>query len=68
VIEGLGIDRHPELLPLYFGNYTKLVYLAQTSDAALEQGAKAAALRLGLAYEQRATGYGELADFLRLAS
>ena len=67
MIEGLGIDRHPELLPLYFGNYDKLVYLAQTSDPALEQGAKAAALRLGLSYEQRATGYGELADFLRRA-
>jgi hypothetical protein len=67
IIEGLGIDRHPELLPLYFGNYTKLVYLAQTPDAALEQRAKAAALRLGLSYEQRTTGYGELADFLRRA-
>ena len=67
IIEGLGIDRHPELLPLYFGNYDKLVYLAQTSDPALEQRAKAAALRLGLSYEQRATGYGELADFLRRA-
>ena len=68
IIQGLGIDRHPELLPLYFGNYDKLVYLAQTGDPVLEQGAKAAALRLGLAYEQRATGYGELADFLRRAS
>ena len=67
IIEGLGIDRHPELLPLYFGNYDKLVYLAQTHDPALEQGAKAAALRLGLAHERRTTGYGELADFLRRA-
>jgi Protein of unknown function (DUF1638) len=67
VIEGLGLDRHPELLPLYFGNYTKLVYLAQTADTAREQAAKAAALRLGLAYERRFTGYGGLADFLRQA-
>ena len=67
VIQGLGIDRHPELLPLYFGNYTKLVYLAQTADPDLERKAKAAALRLGLAYEQRTTGYGGLADFLRRA-
>ena len=37
IIKGLGLDRHPELLPLYFGNYTKLVYLAQTSDPALER-------------------------------
>jgi Protein of unknown function (DUF1638) len=67
VIQGLGIDRHPELLPLYFGNYTKLVYLAQTADPDLERKAKAAALRLGLAYEQRTTGFGGLADFLRRA-
>ena len=67
VIEGLGLDRHPELLPLYFGNYTKLVYLAQTADPERAQQAKAAALRLGLAYEERVTGYGGLADFLRQA-
>jgi hypothetical protein len=68
VIRGLGLDRHPELLPLYFGNYQKLVYLAQSADPELERKAKAAALRLGLAYEQRCTGYGGLADFLRQAS
>lgn len=67
VIQGLGLDRHPELLPLYFGNYEKLVYLAQMPDPALEQQAKAAALRLGLAYEHRPTGYGGLQDFLRRA-
>ena len=68
VIQGLGLDRHPELLPLYFGNYEKLVYLAQAPDPWLEQQAKAAALRLGLAYEHRPTGYGGLHDFLRRAS
>jgi hypothetical protein len=67
VIEGLGLDRHPELLPLYFGNYEKLVYLAQVPDPGLELKAKAAALRLGLAYEHRPTGYGGLQDFLRQA-
>jgi hypothetical protein len=64
IIQGLALDRHPELLPLYFGNYEKLVYLAQVPDVHLEQQAKAAALRLGLAYEQRPTGYGGLHDFL----
>jgi hypothetical protein len=68
VIEGLWLDRHPELLPLYFGNYTRLVYLAQTPDPGLERKAKAAALRLGLTFEQRTTGYGGLDDFLRRAS
>lgn len=61
---GLGMDRHPELLPLYFGNYTKIVYLAQTRDEELAKKAMAAAKRLGLAYEYRFTGYGELADVL----
>ena len=68
VIQGLALDRHPELLPLYFGNYEKLVYLAQLPDPQLEQQAKAAALRLGLAYEHRPTGYGGLQDFLKRAS
>ncbi len=58
--EGLGLDRHPELLPLYFGNYTKIVFLAQTDDVSLRDKAKAAADKLGLAYEYRFTGYGEL--------
>ena len=68
IIEGLALDRHPELLPLYFGNYEKLVYLAQITDPQLEQQAKAAARRLGLAYEHRPTGYGGLHDFMQRAS
>jgi hypothetical protein len=67
VIEGLGLDRHPELLGMYFGNYRRLVYLAQTEDAELDAAARAAAGRLGLAYERRFTGLGELADFVRAA-
>lgn len=62
--QGLGLDRHPQLLKDYFGNYTKVVYMAQLRDPALEEKAKAAAARLGLAYEYRFTGYGELADAL----
>jgi hypothetical protein len=68
VIEGLGIDRHPELLPIYFGNYRRLVYLAQTEDADLQAAARAAAERLGLAYEHRFTGLSGLADFVRSAA
>ncbi|MFQ5773497.1 MAG: DUF1638 domain-containing protein [Kiloniellaceae bacterium] len=67
IVQGLGLDRHPELLPDYFGNYTKLVYLAQTEDADLQARAAAAATRLGLAYEYRPTGYGDLGRFLRMA-
>jgi len=66
--EGLGLDRHPELLQDYFGNYTKLIYLAQTEDAGLQARAEAAAKKLGLAYEYRFTGYGELkTEMARLA-
>jgi len=60
VWRGLGLDRHPELLPDIFGNYTRLLYLAQSDDADLDARAEEAAKRLGLAYERRRTGYGEL--------
>ena len=67
ILAGLGLDRHPELLPLYFGNYRRLVYLAQTDDPELDRRAEAAADRLGLAYERRSTGFGELAPSIRHA-
>ena len=60
VWQGLGLDRHPELQSAYFGNYRKLVYLAQTRVDGLVEQAKAAAERLGLVYEYRYTGFGEL--------
>ncbi len=62
VWQGLGLDRHPELLPMYFGNYTKIVYLAQVEDEGLLAKAKAASEMLGLGFEYRFTGYGELAS------
>jgi len=64
VVRGLGLDRHPELQPLYFGNYRRLVYLAQTDDAALTALARRGARRLGLAFERRFTGLGDLATQL----
>ena len=60
MVVGLGLDRHPELLPIYFGNYDRLVYLAQTDDPDLTERARDAAARLGLAFERRSTGLGEL--------
>ncbi len=65
IIEGLGLDRHPELRDSYFGNYEKVVYLAQTNDPALVANARLAAQRLGLAFEHRVTGYGDLAVALK---
>jgi Protein of unknown function (DUF1638) len=65
----MGLDRHPELRDMYFGNYTKLVYQAQINDPALDAKARDCADRLGLAYERRFTGYGDLAvEMARVAS
>ncbi len=64
VWEPLGLDRHPELRDTYFGHYEKLVYQAQTDDAALTEKARTCADRLGLAFERRFTGYGDLATVL----
>ncbi|MDB0053055.1 DUF1638 domain-containing protein [Ascidiaceihabitans sp.] len=60
IIKPMGLDRHPELRDMYFGNYEKLVYQAQTDNPALTEKAKAAAETLGLAFERRLTGYGDL--------
>jgi hypothetical protein len=60
VIRALGIDRHPELLPVYFGNYRRLVYLAQAPKPYAESQAQAIAARLGLEYRFESTGYGGL--------
>lgn len=60
VIGSLGIDRHPELLPVYFEHYRRVVYLAQTRDDGLRSAARACARRLGLAFEERFTGLSRL--------
>jgi len=56
VKEGLGLDRHPELMATYFGNYRRLVFLSQTDSAMLEQAARECADYLGLEYDYRHTG------------
>ncbi len=64
----LRIDEHPELLAMYFGNYRRLVYLAQTDDpkqlAELTAMASEAARRLGLVFDRRHTGLSPLAEAL----
>lgn len=60
----MGFDKHPELIEMMFGNYEKLVYLAQIDDPGLDARARACAERLGLAYERRKTGYGDLVPAL----
>lgn len=60
--QGLGIADHPELRDMYFGNYTRVLYLAQRPTEATTAAAKAAAERLGLRYESITTDYGELSE------
>ena len=67
VMRGLGIDKHPELLPMYFGNYKRLVYLTQLEQPGMLEAGQQAADRLGLSFEHRFTGYGGLQDSLRKA-
>jgi hypothetical protein len=64
IIQGLGLDRYPQLMSTYFGHYTRVVYLAQMPDAALEKKARLAAERLGLEFDMRITGLGGLATFV----
>jgi hypothetical protein len=68
LVEPLGLDRHPELREMYFGNYERALYLAQTNDPELDTKAKAAADFLGLEYERRFTGYGDLASAMQYAA
>lgn len=56
VKEGLGLNRHPELMPTYFGNYRRLVYLSQSDSAQLAEAARKYADYLGLEFEHRHTG------------
>jgi hypothetical protein len=57
---GLGLDRWPELLDDYFSHYKRVVYLAQTDDPVRTADAQQAADRLGLSFERRMVGYGEM--------
>jgi len=65
VIKGLGLDRKPELEPLYFGHYKKLIYIAQSRDEKLQAQARRAAARLGLEYQYHFSGSGDLGHSLK---
>jgi hypothetical protein len=64
VWKALGLDRRADMVDFVFGNYRKLVFMPQVRDDALEQKAREIASRLGLKYEYRFCGYGELATFM----
>ena len=65
VWEALGLDRRADMAQFVFGNYRKIVYLAQTEDPELDRKARSIAERLGLDYEYRFKGYGDLEKFMR---
>ncbi|MDP9318914.1 MAG: DUF1638 domain-containing protein [Actinomycetota bacterium] len=48
VLTELGLDRHPDLRDAYFGNYSRVVWLAQARDTELESLARKASAALGL--------------------
>ena len=56
VIQGLGLDRQPQLMPMYFGNYKRVVYLAQTQSEELQAMARDQAAYLGLDYHFHHSG------------
>ncbi len=64
VIRGMGLEDKPELMPMYFGHYKKLLYIAQTNDPKLQEMARQAADKLGLEYEYYYGGTGVLGDAL----
>ncbi|CUH82002.1 hypothetical protein TRM7557_03700 [Tritonibacter multivorans] len=61
----MGLDQNPELRGMIFGNYTTLVYQSQIEDPALMDKARDCAARMGLAFEHRHTGYGDLEASLK---
>jgi hypothetical protein len=64
VVRELGLDRHPELRDDYFGNYRRVVWLAQHPTAATRAAALRAAALIGLPLEERAVGDGGLEQAL----
>lgn len=67
VWQGFGIDRHPELRDMYFGNYTRVVLLSQSDDPVVLDAAEAAAARLDLEFVHVPTGLDAFAEPIRVA-
>ena len=64
VMQGMGLRDHPELRDMYFGHYTRLLYMAQIDDKRLYKKAQDAAKTLGLRFEYKFTGYGDFTAFM----
>ncbi len=64
IMQGMGLRQYPQLRDLYFGNYTRVLYIAQTEDPALVRKARAAAEELGLEYQYRFAGFGRFTPWV----
>jgi uncharacterized protein DUF1638 len=64
VIEPLGLDRHPELWPDYFGHYRRLVWLSQEATPDLEEEATRIAQQFNLPLTRIDTGTRGLEEAL----
>jgi hypothetical protein len=60
VVRGLGLDRHPDLIPMLFGNYDAVLYLRQVPNPRLAAKAQEIAAYLDLPLEINDVGLGEL--------
>ena len=65
VIKGLALDRQPQLMPAYFGNYKRVIYLAQTESEELQSMARKHAQFLGLEYSYHFHGDQPLSVVLK---
>jgi hypothetical protein len=64
VVRGLGLDRHPDLKPMLFGNYEAVLYLRQAPNPRLADKARDIAAYLELPLEINDVGLGELEERL----
>jgi Protein of unknown function (DUF1638) len=62
---GLGMDRHPELRDMYFGNYDRVVLISQSQNELVMQRAIEAAAMVGLAFEHHHVGLIPFAEATR---
>jgi hypothetical protein len=62
--QGLGLDRHPQLRDMYFGNYRRVVLISQTDNESIVAQGRAAAERLGLEFEHRHVGLQPFTDLV----
>ena len=65
IVKELGIDQHPELRDMYFGNYKKVVYLAQSGSDELSSLARGHAEFLELEFEEQRTGLRPIENIIR---